>query len=96
MVKKIRAGFFGKKVTKYKPLWCDHADWVIFKSLAGRENRTMIEMIHEALSVYLECTEQNHKGRIESLENQKTILAAELLKYQDQFGKLPRKSAEVG
>jgi hypothetical protein len=96
MVKKIRAGFFGKKVTKYKPLWCNHADWVILKSLAGRENRTMIEMIHEALSVYLECTEQDHRRQIESLENQRIILAAELRKYQDRFGTLPRKSAEVG
>jgi len=88
MVKKIRTGLF-KKTTKYKPLWCNHADWLIFKSLAARENRTMIEMIHEALSVYLECTGQDHKRQIESLENQRVILAAELFKYRRKFGTLP-------
>ncbi len=89
MVKKIRTGLLGKKVTKYKPLWCSHADWLILKSLASRENRTMIEMIHEALSVYLKCTGQKHEREIESLENQRIILAAELLEYQQRFGKLP-------
>ena len=82
MVKKIRTGLLGKKITKYKPLWCSHADWVILKSLAGRENRTMIEMIHKVVSVYLECTEQNHKKQIEDLDGKLIILAAEVRKYQ--------------
>ena len=89
MVKKIRTGLFKKKVTKYKPLWCSHADWVILKSLAVRENRTMIEMIHEALSVYIECTGQNHKKQIEDLDGKLIILAAEVRKYQNKFGRLP-------
>ena len=89
MVKKIRTGLLGKKVTKYKPLWCSHADWLILKSLASRENRTMIEMIHEALSVYLECTGQDHKKQIEDLDQKMIILAAEYRKYREKFGPLP-------
>jgi len=89
MVKKIRTGLLGKKVTKYKPLWCSHADWLILKSLASRDNRTMIEMLHEVLVVYNECTLQNHKKQIEDLDDKLTLLAAEVRKYQNKFGRLP-------
>jgi len=88
MVKKVRTGLF-TKTTKYKPLWCNHADWLIFKALAARDNRTMIEMLHEILLVYNECTEQNHKKRMEDLDEKLIILAAELRKYRDKYGPLP-------
>ncbi len=89
MVKKIRTGLFRKKITKYKPLWCNHADWLIFKAWAARENRTMVEMIHEALLVYNECKGKNHEKQIEDLDDKLTLLAAELRRYRDKYGILP-------
>jgi len=77
------------KTTKYKPVWCNHADWLILKALAARDNRTMIEMLHEVLLVYNECTGQNHKKQIEDLDAKWIILAAEVRKYQNKFGRLP-------
>lgn len=82
----IRRGLFRKKMTKYKPLYCNHADWLIFKALAARLNRTIIETLHEVLVTYNKCTAENHEQKIESLENQRFILAVELKKYHDRFG----------
>ena len=82
----LKRGLFRKKVTKYKPLWCNHADWLIFKALAARLNRTIIEMMHEVLIVYNECHGQNHKKQIKDLDDKLVLLAAELRKYRDRFG----------
>lgn len=82
----IPRGLFRKKTTKYKTLWCNHADWLMFRALAARLNRTIIETMHEVLHVYLECHEQNHKKQIEDLDNKLTLLAAELRKYRARFG----------
>jgi len=59
---------------------------LIFKALAARLNRTIIEMMHEVLTVYNECTLQNHKKQIEDLDDKLVLLAAELRKYRDRFG----------
>jgi hypothetical protein len=82
----IKRGLFRKKTTKYKTLWCNHADWLIFRALAARSNRTIIETMHEVLIVYNECQGQNHKKQIEDLDDKLVILAAELRKYRDRFG----------
>ena len=86
----IREGLFRKKVTKYKPLYCNHADWLIFKALAARHNRTIIEMLHETLTIATRCTAEDHEHKIQSLENQRFILAVDLKKYQDRFGIIKR------
>lgn len=82
----IRRGLFRRKTTKYKTLWCNHSDWLLFRALAARLHFTIIEMLHEVLTVYTRCTEEKHEQKIESLENQRFILAVELKKYRDRFG----------
>ena len=82
----LKQGLFRKKVTKYKPLYCNHADWLIFRALAARLNRTIIETLHEVLIVYNECHGQNHKKQIEDLDDKLTLLAAELRKYRARYG----------
>ena len=82
----IREGLFRRKTTKYKTLWCNHDDWFLFRAVAQRLRLTIIEMLHEVLTVYLKCTSEKHEQKIESLENQRFILAAELKKYRDRFG----------
>ena len=82
----MKQGLFRKKTTKYKPLYCNHADWLIFRALAARSRRTIIEMLHETLTIATKCTAEDHERKIESLENQRFILAVELKKYQDRFG----------
>jgi len=82
----IRTGLFRKKTTRYKTLWCNHGDWLIFRALASRLRRTMIETLHEVLHVYTKCKAEDHERKIESLENQRFILAVELKKYSDRFG----------
>ena len=82
----IRTGLFRKKTTRYKTLWCNHADWLIFKALAAQLNRTMTETMHEVLVVYNECQGQNHKKQIEDLDDKLTLLAAELRKYRARYG----------
>jgi len=82
----IREGLFRRKTTKYKTLWCNHDDWLLFRALAAQLNRTIIETMHEVLHVYLECHEQNHKKQIEDLDDKLVLLAAELRKYQERFG----------
>ena len=82
----MKQGLFRKRVTKYKPLYCNHADWLIFKALAARSNHTIIEILHEVLVTYNKCTAEKHEQKIESLENQRFILAVELKKYRDRFG----------
>ena len=77
MAQKIRIGLF-KKTTRYKTLWCNHADWITFKALAARMNRTMIETLHEVMRVYIECIEQNHKKQISDMQDKVDILALEL------------------
>ena len=86
MTKYIRTGLFRRKTTKYKTLWCNHGDWLLFRALAKRLRLTIIEMLHEVLTVYTKCTLEKHEQKIESLENQKFILATELKKYRDRFG----------
>jgi len=46
----------------------------------------MIETIHKILNVYIKYTSEKFERQIESLENQKVILAAEVKRYQDRFG----------
>jgi len=85
VVKRIRKGLFGS-ITKYKPLWCLHNDWVTVKALSEKKLISITKLIHDMIKVYLECHEQNHNKQIESLNNKVIILAAEVRKYRDRFG----------
>ena len=88
MVKKVRTGLFTKR-TKYKPVWCNHADWITLKALTTRLNCTMIQLQHTLIETYLTCKEQNHQKQIDDLADKVDILAAEVLKYRNKFGRLP-------
>lgn len=72
--------------TKYKPIWCNHADWMIMKSLQERLNCTMLQLQRTLIETYLTCKEQKHEKQIEDLDKKLIILAAELRKYRERFG----------
>ena len=85
MAKKVRTGLFTKK-TKYKPVWCNHADWITLKSLTMRLNCTMIELLHNIIQVFITCKENDHEKQINDLSDKVDILAYELRRYRDKFG----------
>ena len=82
---KIRVGLL-KRVTKYKPIWCTHGDWLIMKTLGKRLNCTMLKLQHDLIHTFITCKEQNHEKQIDDLADKVDILAAEVLKYRNRYG----------
>lgn len=88
------ASKLGLSKRRYYTLMVRQKDYLSVKILAAHQKMTLVDFVHELVTIYLECKKKNHEAIIADLLKKQDALVDELMLYRERVGRIYRSPAD--
>jgi hypothetical protein len=74
---------------RYRVIWYNRDDYATIMALSLQQKVPIVQVAHDLIVSYVACQKAGHEKTISQLKLDMAVLAEELTRYIDQFGKMP-------
>lgn len=74
---------------RYRVIWYNNADYSTIMAWSLQQRVPIVQVAHDLIVSYVACQKAGHEKTISQLKLDIAILAEELTRYIDRYGKIP-------